>query len=131
MVFCQLRLTEGHSDSVLALEITSDFLFSSDSNGIIIRWFISNGTLSKVLGGHSQGAYSLLIVDDSLISAGWLDYKIKKWNIGTGELIQTVQAFSTIHSLGYYEQVLFVGIKFNSFAKFVFESLTLTETVKG
>jgi hypothetical protein len=49
----------GHLDSVVALIVSNDFLFSGDFDGLILQWLVSSGTMIRVFKSNFRFFFTL------------------------------------------------------------------------
>lgn len=80
---------QGHTDSVMCLQIYADFLISGSYDASIRLWNLSSGSLVRTFLGHTAGIRALQF-DGSKIVSGSLDETIKIWNWQTGQCLLTI-----------------------------------------
>lgn len=77
----------GHSNSVFALQLSGNYLFSGSADTSIICWNVLNGDKLRTFNGHIDEVHSLLLVENFLYSGG-SDLMIFKWDIESGQMMQ-------------------------------------------
>lgn len=80
---------QGHTDSVMCLQIFADFLVTGSYDASIRLWNMSSGSLVRIFLGHTAGIRALQF-DGSKIVSRSLDETIKIWNWQTGECLLTI-----------------------------------------
>lgn len=100
----------GHTNSVFALQLRENYLFSGSADTNIICWNPFNGDKLRTLTGHSDEVHTLLLVDNLLYSGG-SDFKIIKWDIGSWQIIQELPNAHTniIRCLAHSDGLLLSG----------------------
>ncbi|KAI0007876.1 quinon protein alcohol dehydrogenase-like superfamily [Xylariaceae sp. FL0662B] len=77
---------QGHTDSVMCLQIYDTFLATGSYDATICLWNLYSGELIRTFLGHTAGIRALRFDDHKIIS-GSLDRTIKVWNWRTGQCI--------------------------------------------
>ncbi|KAF2967249.1 hypothetical protein GQX73_g6349 [Xylaria multiplex] len=80
---------EGHTDSVMCLQIYNEFLLTGSYDSSIRLWSLGSGSLVRTFLGHTAGIRALQF-DSSKIVSGSLDETIKIWNCQTGQCLLTI-----------------------------------------
>jgi len=97
---------EGHSDTVNALCVWQDHLFSASDDRSIIMWDTA-GNFQRKLQGHTKGVNCLCVYDDFLYS-GSGDASIRAWDL-SGNCVGTTQYEEKILCLCNFQGQLFVA----------------------
>ncbi|EEQ30098.1 ubiquitin-binding SDF ubiquitin ligase complex subunit met30 [Microsporum canis] len=79
---------EGHSDSVMCLQIHGNYLATGSYDATVKLWSLDPGELLRTFEGHTAGIRALQFDGHKIIS-GSLDRTIKIWNWQTGECVLT------------------------------------------
>lgn len=105
----QLRY-QGHSDSVPALYLSEDLLFSGSVDRMIICWNSTTGVIIRKFAGHVNAVSAIVVVDDELYSGSW-DISIIKWNKTDGRIIKAFPVINEniIKCVKYWNNSLFAG----------------------
>ncbi|KAI1424918.1 WD40 repeat-like protein [Xylaria sp. FL1777] len=82
---------EGHTDSVMCLEIYADFLVTGSYDASVKLWNVGSGSLVRTFLGHTSGIRAVQF-DGSKIVSGSLDGTIKIWNRQNGQCLLTISA---------------------------------------
>ncbi|KAI0854852.1 putative E3 ubiquitin ligase complex SCF subunit sconB, partial [Xylaria cubensis] len=82
---------EGHTDSVMCLQIYNNFLVTGSYDASIKLWNLDSESLVRTFLGHSAGIRALQF-DSSKIVSGSLDATIKIWNWQTGQCVLTLSS---------------------------------------
>ncbi|KAH8166273.1 hypothetical protein CIB48_g1936 [Xylaria polymorpha] len=80
---------EGHTDSVMCLQIYNEFLVTGSYDASIRLWNLGSGSLIRTFLGHTAGIRALQF-DGTKIVSGSLDETIKIWNWQTGQCLRTI-----------------------------------------
>ncbi|KAI0965864.1 quinon protein alcohol dehydrogenase-like superfamily [Xylaria arbuscula] len=80
---------EGHTDSVMCLQIYNKFLVTGSYDASIKLWNLDSGSLVRTFLGHAAGIRAIQF-DGSKIVSGSLDETIKIWNWQTGQCLLTI-----------------------------------------
>jgi WD40 repeat protein len=83
-----------------------------------------------IVEGHVSSIREFLAFQDILIS-GSRDTLVKKWDINSGELLQTIKTGGYVSSMFLHDGILFCGIYSSSFTKFDVITGLFIENVKG
>lgn len=82
----QLSLT-GHTDTVTAILVRDERLFSSDIDGNVFAWNKDTGEMLLRFVGFPGSIYAMALMDDGLF-AGGSDRSIIMWNMNSGEVLK-------------------------------------------
>lgn len=82
---------EGHTDSVMCLQIYGTFLVTGSYDATIKLWDLRSGTLVRTFLGHNSGIRAIQF-DSNKIVRGSLDQTIKIWNWKTGQCVLTISS---------------------------------------
>lgn len=89
-----LRTLVGHTDEILALEVTPDsqWLISGSKDHTIKVWDIATGQEIYTLTGHTGSVLTLVLTSDGKqVISGSADHTIKVWSLETGQEIYTLR----------------------------------------
>ncbi|KAI1115887.1 putative E3 ubiquitin ligase complex SCF subunit sconB [Nemania sp. NC0429] len=89
----KLIVLEGHTDSVMCLQIHANFMVTGSYDASIKLWNLSSESLVRTFLGHAAGIRALQF-DGSKIVSGSLDETIKIWNCQTGQCLLTIPSHS-------------------------------------
>jgi WD40 repeat protein len=84
-LFCR-----GHKESVRAVAMSGEWLFSASDDKTIKQWDITTGKHIHTFTGHQDWLWSVTVSGKWLFSSGD-DKTIKQWDIDTGSLIYTFE----------------------------------------
>ncbi|KAI0453378.1 WD40 repeat-like protein [Xylaria acuta] len=85
----EATVLEGHTDSVMCLQIHSKFLVTGSYDASIRLWNLGSGSLVQTILGHTAGIHALQF-DGSKIVSGSLDEIIKIRNWQTGQCLLSI-----------------------------------------
>lgn len=85
----KMTILNGHTDSVMCLQIHGIFLVTGSYDRSIKLWNLDSGTLVRTFLGHTAGVRALRF-DGNKIVSGSLDRTIKIWNWQTGQCVLTI-----------------------------------------
>jgi WD40 repeat protein len=85
---------EGHQDSVFAVFLWEDLIFSGSGDTKIICWNEGNGQIIRIFEAHTA-AVLVISVFDSYLYSGGQKAVILKWNIDSGIVDRT---FPSLHA---------------------------------
>ncbi|MBE9143597.1 hypothetical protein [Planktothrix mougeotii] len=94
-----LRTLVGHTDEILALEVTPDsqWLISGSEDHTIKVWDIATGQEIYTLTGHTGSVLTLVLTSDGKqVISGSADHTIKVWSLETGQEIYTLRGHQGI-----------------------------------
>lgn len=94
-----LRTLVGHTDEILALEVTPDsqWLISASEDHTIKVWDIATGQEIYTLTGHTGSVLTLVLTSDGKqVISGSADHTIKVWSLETGQEIYTLRGHQGI-----------------------------------
>ncbi|MFM6189767.1 MAG: hypothetical protein ACKPFB_06575, partial [Planktothrix sp.] len=94
-----LRTLVGHTDVILALEVTPDsqWLISGSGDHTIKVWDIATGQEIYTLIGHTGSVLTLVLTSDGKqVISGSADHTIKIWSLETGQEIYTLRGHQGI-----------------------------------
>lgn len=94
-----LRTLVGHTDEILALEVTPDsqWLISASEDHTIKVWDIATGQEIYTLTGHTGSVLTLVLTSDGKqVISGSADHTIKVWSLETGQEIYTLRSHQGI-----------------------------------
>ncbi|OIP68850.1 MAG: hypothetical protein AUK43_14965 [Oscillatoriales cyanobacterium CG2_30_40_61] len=94
-----LRTLVGHTDEILALEVTPDsqWLISGSKDHTIKVWDIATGQEIYTLTGHTGSVLTLVLTSDGKqVISGSADHTIKVWSLETGQEIYTLRGHQGI-----------------------------------
>ena len=94
-----LRTLVGHTDEILALEVTPDsqLLISGSKDHTIKVWDIATGQEIYTLIGHTGSVLTLVLTSDGKqVISGSADHTIKIWSLETGQEIYTLRGHQGI-----------------------------------
>ncbi|KAI1770080.1 sulfur controller 2 [Hypoxylon cercidicola] len=80
---------EGHTDSVMCLQIYDTFLATGSYDATIKLWNLDSGELVQTFLGHTAGIRTLYF-DGYKIISGSLDHTIRVWNWRTGQCLLSI-----------------------------------------
>jgi WD40 repeat protein len=97
----------GHGGDIYGLKRISSCLLASGSEDTTIRiWNVSNGTVFRILRGHTSGIrWSMDLLNEDVLISGSPDFTIRFWQISTGVQIMYLNASIQIKSL------IFMGMR--------------------
>ncbi|KAF3314404.1 hypothetical protein TWF173_004746 [Orbilia oligospora] len=123
------QVLKGHTSKIQALEFFNDILASgSDDNSI--RLWKTDGTLLRVLRGHTGGVRVLAFSSDGTLVSGSLDKTIKLWNVD-GTLLRTLEGHTkSVVSLVFLNDRIVSGSWDNTFKYWSMDG-TLLQTVES
>ena len=77
-----IQTLDGHSNSILALEVISNNKLASGSADHSIKiWDVISGKCVETLTGHSSWVMSLKLLNNNKLASGSADNSIKIWNL--------------------------------------------------
>lgn len=105
----QLRF-QGHLDSVSAMYLSEDLLFSGSVDKIIICWNSITGEMLRKFVGHANAISAIVVVEDEVYSGSW-DTSIIKWNKNDGRIIKVFPIINEniIKCIKYRDKSIFAG----------------------
>ncbi len=109
-----IRTLNGHSSSVLSIEMLSEqFMASGSSDQKVIVWDLFSYSIKYNLTGHTSLVYCIKRLSSNLIASGYWNGKIIVWNWFTGEQLINLSGHTStlnLNSLDLFdEQILISG----------------------
>ncbi|KAF3278881.1 hypothetical protein TWF970_004425 [Orbilia oligospora] len=122
------QVLEGHTSGIQALEFFNDIL-ASGSDDRSIRLWKTDGTLLRVLKGHTDSVRALAFSSDGTLVSGSFDKTIKLWNVD-GTLLRTLEGHTkAVVSLVFLNDRIVSGSWDNTFKYWSMDG-TLLQTVE-
>ncbi|EGX46096.1 hypothetical protein AOL_s00110g260 [Orbilia oligospora ATCC 24927] len=122
------QVLEGHTSGIQALEFFNDIL-ASGSDDRSIRLWKTDGTLLRVLKGHTDSVRALAFSSDGTLVSGSIDKTIKLWNVD-GTLLRTLEGHTkAVVSLVFLNDRIVSGSWDNTFKYWSMDG-TLLQTVE-
>lgn len=95
-----IRVLAGHTHSVRAIAAHGDTLVSGSYDSTVRVWRISTGELVRVLQGHTQKVYSVVLDHErNRCISGSMDSHVKIWDLNTGLCTHTLEGHSMLVGL--------------------------------
>lgn len=90
----------GHAHSVRAIAAHGDVLISGSYDNSVRVWKISTGETVKILRGHQQKVYSVVLdVKRNRCISGSMDTSVKIWDLDTGDCLFTLDGHTNLVGL--------------------------------
>eukprot|EP00899_Mesostigma_viride_P002165 jgi/Mesvir1/1194/Mv17686-RA.1 len=83
--------SQGHKSPVFGLAVRYGYVFSCGGDGTVRVWRQADGTLMRILRGHTHWVVSMAIGNKKLYSASW-DKTIRVWDLTTYRSIRRIHA---------------------------------------
>ncbi|KAH8930049.1 WD40 repeat-like protein [Atractiella rhizophila] len=95
-----IRLLKGHHHAVRALAAKGRTLVSGSYDYDCRVWDIMTGECIRVLKGHTQKVYSIVLDDEAkMCMSGSMDGTVRVWDIDTGEVAHILEGHSSLVGL--------------------------------
>ncbi|MCA9915878.1 MAG: hypothetical protein KC496_21135, partial [Anaerolineae bacterium] len=85
-------VNNAHVGHVTAITFnpTGTRALSGDDTGHIVYWNAEDSTPDQSIEAHNNAITGLILIDDHVAITGSFDYTVKRWNLETGELLETL-----------------------------------------